>query len=93
MVSERRFDLVYVAPMVHLAICLIATSGYVVSQLQFLGILWSILTIVDFPISAVTVPLAYYNGFLAFLWTIVVGTAWWYFLSKGIALLSKKLSK
>ncbi len=78
--------------MVHLAIYLIAMSGYVVTQLQFLGILWSILTIVDFPVSAVTVPLAYFNGPLAFLWTAVVGTAWWYFLSKGIAILSKKLS-
>ena len=68
-------------------------SGYVVPQLQSLGILWSILTIVDLPVSAVTVPLAYYNGFLAFLWTVVVGTAWWYFLSKGVAVLSKKLSK
>jgi hypothetical protein len=93
LVSERRLNLVYVAPMVHLAICLIAMSGYVVPQLQFLEILWSILTIVDFPVSAVTVPLAYNNGFLAFLWTVIVGTAWWYFLSKGIVFLFKKLSK
>jgi hypothetical protein len=79
--------------MVHLAICLIALSGYVVPQLQFLGILWSILTILDFPISAVTVPLAQFNGSLAFLWTVIVGTAWWYILGKGLAFLFKKLSK
>ncbi len=78
--------------MVHLAICLTAMTGYVVPQLQLLGILWSILTIVDLPVSAVTIPLAYFNGFLAFSWTVVVGTAWWYFLSKGIAFLFKKLS-
>ena len=93
MVSERRLNLVYVAPMVHLAICLTGLSGYVVPQLQFLGILWSILTIVDFPVSALSIPLAYFNGTLAFLWTVVVGTAWWYFLSKGIAFLFEKLSK
>jgi hypothetical protein len=69
-----------------------AISGYVVPQLQFLGILWSILTIADFPVSAITIPLAYLNGPLAFLWTAVAGTAWWYFLSKGIQILSKKLS-
>jgi hypothetical protein len=27
------------------------------------------------------------------LWTVIVGTAWWYFLSKGIAFLFNKLSK
>lgn len=93
MVSQRRFNLVYVAPTVQLAICLIAISGYVVTRLQFLGILWSILTVVDFPVSAVNIPLAYFNGSLAFLWTVIVGTAWWYFLSKGIAFLFNKLSK
>ena len=92
MASERRVNLVYVAPMLHLAICLLAMSGYVVPRLQFLGILWSVLTIVDFPVSAVTLPLAYLSGPLAFLWTAFVGTAWWYFLSKGVAFLSRKLS-
>jgi len=92
LVSERRFSFVYVAPIGHLAICFIAVSGYIVPQLQFLGILWSVLTIMDFPVSAVTIPLTYYNGFIGFLWTVIVGTAWWYFLSKGIVFLSRKLS-
>ena len=39
----------YWPPLIHLAICLIALLGYIVPSLQFLGILWSLLTIADMP--------------------------------------------
>ncbi len=55
--------------------------GYVTPSLQFLGILWSIVTIADFPVSIVTIGLAFSrHDVLAGAWAIVAGTLWWYLL-------------
>jgi hypothetical protein len=72
---------VYVAPIAHLALGLAAYSGYVIPRLQFLGILGSILTIVDLPLSIVALILSFKNDALAVTWILVAGTCWWYFLS------------
>ena len=74
----------YWPPLIHLAICLIALLGYVVPSLQFLGILWSLVTIADIPVSTVTMGLAFsQHGVLAGVWATVVGTLWWYLLSRA----------
>ena len=74
----------YWPPLIHLAICLIALLGYLVPSLQFLGILWSLLTIADIPVSMVTMRLAFsQHGVLAGVWATVVGTLWWYLLSRA----------
>ncbi len=57
--------------------------GYVVPGLQYLGIVWTYIMLVDFPISAVAFGLAWKYGALAATWTVVVGTLWWYLLSRG----------
>lgn len=73
----------YWPPLIHLAICLIALLGYVVPSLQFLGILWSLVTIADLPVSMVTMGLGFsQHGVLAGVWATVVGTLWWYLLSR-----------
>jgi hypothetical protein len=66
--------------------------GYIVAKLQFLGILWSLLNIVDLPVSGGTIALAWKHEVLAALWALVVGTPWWYFLGKGVASLLRKVS-
>ena len=66
---------------VHVLICLAAASGYVVSALQPLGILFSVLFLADFPISIVYAALAFGNhAAIAFAWLTIAGTFWWYFL-------------
>jgi len=79
--TGKGFRWIYWPPLVHLAICLAASLGYVAPSLQFLGILWSIPTIADIPVSMVTIILTFsHHGVLAGLWAIVAGTLWWYLL-------------
>jgi hypothetical protein len=67
--------------------------GYVVPSLQFLGILGSVLTVADFPLSIVTMMLAYsqHSEFAAAAFQVVVGTLWWYFLSWTVQFVAAKI--
>ena len=79
-------------PLIHLAICLVAMLGYIVPSLQFLGILWSIVTIADIPVSIVTVVLAFgRHSVLAPVWAVVAGTLWWYLLCRTAEFLAAKI--
>ena len=40
--------------------------------------------LVDLPLSIIAYLLAWKYGLLAAIWIFVVGTWWWYFLSRGI---------
>ena len=83
---------IYVAPLVHLGICLVAMLGYVAPSLQFLGILWSVMTIADIPVSMVTLALAFSrHGLLAGTWATVAGTLWWYLLCRTAEFLAGKI--
>ena len=82
--TQKRFGWVYIPPLIHLVICLTAMSGYLVPRLQFLGILWSVITIVDLPVSLVTVALVWKHEVLAGVWAVLAGTWWWYFLSRKL---------
>jgi hypothetical protein len=88
----RSFRSVYIPPLIHIGICAVALVAYVLPpQLQFLGILWVILNIIDFPVSLVAMAAAWANGVLAGAWIIVIGTLWWYFLSVSISFVLKRL--
>jgi len=57
-------------------------SGVVVPRLQFLGILGTIVTLIDLPIvSPITIILSLHYPLLALIWMFVAGSLWWYFLS------------
>ncbi len=91
-IATDRFRWIYWPPLVHLAICLLAMLGYIVPGLQFLGILWSIVMIIDFPVSIVTVVLSFsQHGVLAGAWAIVAGTLWWYMLCRTAEFLASKI--
>jgi hypothetical protein len=64
--------------------------GFVVPQLQFLGILMVALNIADFPISLVALALSLHHGTLAWIWMVVVGTLWWYFLARTASFLRSR---
>jgi hypothetical protein len=81
-IIKASFRWVYFVPVIHFLICLSALSGYVVSGLQPLGILFTFIDIVDLPISLVYIALAWNYGVLAAIWLVVVGTLWWYLLCR-----------
>jgi hypothetical protein len=89
---QNAFRWIYVPPLVHLSVCLIAMLGYIVPSLQFLGILWSLVTIADIPVSMVTIALAFSeHGALAGIWATVAGTLWWYLLCRVAEFLAGKI--
>lgn len=46
--------------------------------------------IIDLPVSLVAFGLAWKYSVLAAIWIVVVGTFWWYLLSRGIKLMFDK---
>jgi len=89
--ARNRVRWIYWPPGLHFVICLIASLGHIVPGLQFLGILWGPLTIVDLPVSLATAALAFSrHGVLAGMWATVVGTLWWYFLCRAAQFLAEK---
>jgi hypothetical protein len=75
---------VYVLPIIHFLACF---SIFIAYLIPYAGIFWTFILVLDLPISLVYYGLAWRNGFLAAIWIFVVGTLWWYLLSRGIELL------
>ena len=64
--------------------------GHLIPSLQYLGIVWAGIMLVDLPISLVAFALAWKYSALATAWIFVVGTLWWYLLSRGAELVVRK---
>jgi hypothetical protein len=64
--------------------------GHVIPSLQYLGIVWVGIMLVDMPVSAIAYALAWKHGTVAAIWVVIIGTLWWYLLSRGIRLLIDK---
>ena len=82
---------IYVLPSIHFCICLLTMSGYVVPQLEFLGILGTFIMLADFPISLVALALTWKHEVLAAIWIVAAGTLWWYLLSRVLELLVHRI--
>ncbi len=82
---------VYLLPIIHLSACAISFVGYLIPPLQFLGIIWVFIVLVDLPVSAIFYALAWKYSLIAGLWVVVVGTLWWYFLGRTIERLNKRI--
>jgi hypothetical protein len=74
---------IYFLSILHVCVCSISMIGYLVPRLQYLGIAWTGIMVADFPISLVALALAWKYSALATAWILVVGTLWWYLLSRG----------
>jgi hypothetical protein len=83
MISKRHLPQVFWLPLIHFLICLTAMLGFLMPQLQFLGILIVFANIADFPISLGAFALSFHHDALAWSWMLVVGTLWWYFLARA----------
>lgn len=88
--SPDRKTWTYFLPALHLCACFISMLGHLIPSLQYLGIVWAGIMLVDLPISLVAFALAWKYSALATAWILVVGTLWWYLLSRGAELVVRK---
>ena len=78
-----RLRWIHIIPLVHLLVCLLAASGYVLPPFRPLAILFSVLLLADFPVSVIFAFLAFgTHGAIAFVYLLVAGTLWWYLLCR-----------
>lgn len=89
--ASGRTRWIYFLPALHLFACLISLVGYVIPSLQYLGIVWTYIMLADFPISAVALAAVWKHGAIAAAWILVVGTLWWYLLSRGAEFVVRRL--
>lgn len=89
--GRKRFHALYGAPIIHLALCLTMYSGIIVPRLQFLGILGTVVTLIDLPfVTFGTIALSFHYPLLAIICQVVGGTLWWYLLSWAFFTLNSK---
>lgn len=84
---QGRVRWVYLLPILHLCACFTSLIGFVIPSLQYWGIAWTFIPILDLPVSLVFYGLAWKHSALAALWIFVVGTYWWYLLGRGAVFL------
>ncbi len=82
---------IYTLPTLHLCACLASMLGYVFPSVQYLGIMWTYVMLADIPISLVAFAFAWKHGTLAAIWILIVGTLWWYLLSRGIEAMLRRV--
>jgi hypothetical protein len=90
---SRQTSWVYCLPILHLCVFAIANVGLLSPSLQYLGRLESYLILADLPVSIVVFGLAWHYPMIAALWIVVVGTLWWYLLSRLLELGIHKLMR
>ena len=89
---SRHSRWVFVLPIVHVCVCSLALIGFVIPALQPLAIAFGFLWVADFPFSIAGFILVWRHPALAMIWMVVVGTLWWYALSRVAEALWKHLA-
>jgi len=74
----------FVLPSIHLLACSICYVGLLIPSLQFVGILFTFVLLVDLPVSLFAYGLGWKHPALAVTWVFVVGTLWWYLLGRAV---------
>ena len=75
-------DWIYFLPILHFCACLMSTLRFFVPGLQYLSVMWDFVVRADFPLSLVADALRPHYSAIAAIWIVVVGTLWWYLLSR-----------
>jgi hypothetical protein len=83
----------YVLPSLHLLACAVSYIGLLIPGLQFLGILFPCVLLVDLPISIVTYLVGMVYPTLGLIWILGAGTAWWYLLGRGLEALLLRFTR
>ena len=71
---------------------MIAYVGFLLPSVQFFGMVFDFVVLADYPISFITWLFAWNNPSFIAIWT-VVGTLWWYLLSRGAEALLVRFSR
>jgi hypothetical protein len=74
----------YVLPSIHLLACVSSYVGLLIPRLQFFGILFPFVLLVDLPVSLLAYGLGCKYPALAVTWVFVAGTLWWYLLGRAV---------
>lgn len=82
MARNKIFRLAYTLPALHLGVCLTSYVGLIFPRLQYLGIIFTFVLIADLPISLVAYFTAWKHELFPGIWTVVVGTLWWYVIGR-----------
>jgi len=75
---------IYVLPSLHLCACSVLPIAYFLPRFDHLLIIWVFVMLADLPVSFVAYALAWKYSLIAAVWIFIVGTWWWYFLSKTV---------
>jgi hypothetical protein len=75
-------DWIYFPPILHFCACLMSTLRFFVPGLQYLSVMWTLLVLVDVPVSLLADGLGPHYSALAATWIVAAGTLWWYLLSR-----------
>jgi hypothetical protein len=89
---SRRALWSYILPLTHLSAYLISMAGVLSPSLDYLGVLGGYILIADLPISLVTYAVGWKHPLVGNLWILVVGTLWWYLLSRGLGLVVRRFN-
>lgn len=94
---NRNRSWIYLLPSLHLCLCSLGYLDILLPSFQYFARLFGFVLLADLPISIVTYLIGWKYPGLGVMWTFVAGTAWWYLLSRGLALLvsateSRKIS-
>jgi hypothetical protein len=84
---RERWRWVYFLPTVHLLVSSTRLLLARIPSLNFMAFAWMFVMLVDLPISLVSYFLGWKHPGVALVWVIVVGTLWWYLLSKIVEVL------
>jgi hypothetical protein len=84
---RERWRWVYFLPIIH---CVVSSTSLLLARipgLNFMAFAWMFIMVVDLPISLFSYFAAWKYPEIAVAWVIVVGTLWWYLLSRAAELL------
>ena len=81
--SKTRFFLVYLLPFLHLCACVVLGLINAESGAEYIGH-------ADLPFTILIAPLVFWSRH-PLVWFAILGTLWWYLLSRGIELLINRM--
>jgi hypothetical protein len=69
---------------------LLSQAVLLIPNLNFLGIVWMFIALIDLPASAPMYALGWKHPGIAVVWVVVAGTLYWYLLSRGVEILIER---
>ena len=91
LIPLRYMSWVYLLPTLHLGAFAVSNLGFFIPSLQYLARLEGYIIVADLPISLVVFALAWHYPVLAAIWLVIIGTLWWYLISRLLKLGVQKL--